>query len=1268
MDRRCPREGARRLFLPWVLAAAFAAAAGLLALRARAPQPVATAPAAFGVALPPGNILPRDEASTLDVSEDGRTIVFVAESSVGRRLFRRTLGKVDAVPIEGTARAFHPFLSPDGRWVGFFSDGKIRKVPIEGGASVTLASVTAVRGATWRADGWIVFTTGYAGGLYRVRDGGGTPEPITTLDASRGERTHRWPASVAGTDWVLFTAANTKSVSDYEGARIDAVNVRTKERRTILEGARYARFAPPDHLLVLRRAALVAYRLDPARLTVGSETVTVLDDVGGEASSGAGFFAAGGRGVLSYVPGAALQEEKLLVSVDMQGRETPLPLEPRSYFQPRFSPDGARLAFSIGSGQAENDDVWTYDLREKRMSRFTFQPGSAIPAWSPDGKWIAFSRGRGATGLYRKRVDGTSEEERLSGEDGPNFAEGYTPDGKLLTGTKSERALSVLGVPIGGKPFKLIESSADVWGALVSPSGRYVAYVSTETGSDEVFIETYPAGRGKWQVSLGGGRFPLWSRDSRRLVFVKDEEIMAVDVDDRGAFHASEPRTLFRGPYELRTAPDPELRPRPRRAVRLRPAPHGRRAAPPARGDRRLGGPPPGRGERTDAMTLASGAKLGPYEILAPLGAGGMGEVYRARDTRVDRAVALKVLPEEFFESEERRGRFEREARMLASLNHPGIAILYSFEEVSSSTSSSRHLLAMELVEGEDLAHRIASGPLSLEESLSFARQIAEALAAAHDKGIVHRDLKPANARVTPGGRVKLLDFGLAKAIQAWPAETNAPTAAASPTLAGAVLGTPAYMSPEQARGDTVDARTDVWAFGCLVYEMVTRRATYRRRTTAETLAAVLGEKPRLDEAAWRGAPALRALVSRCLEREPALRPDSGRDLVRALAETRPRSAGPRVTAIAATAAAVVVVVVTLVLALRRPGTRPSAGPLPSPSAAAPGGASPTFALYEKARAAYLANTKVDNTRAIALYDEALRVDPKYAPAWAGLAFACARYSFQYFDADPAWAGRAEEAAARALEYGPFLAEAHQARAQVLSSQHQNFDFRRALPEARRALELSPNLDIAHYWLGVGYGLHLGLFDEGLRSLERAAEINPKWAAPVASTGYICLQQGRYDDALASARKAVEMAPGFSVAYVALAEALLRQGRDAEADAEITRALEKEPRNTWALSLRAVLAARRGARAEADALIEKAAALYDDHHVQYNAALVAAARGDGAGAVARLRKAVAGNFNPYGWYATDPLLGPVRSDAPFRTFLEESKRTFEADRVAFAAR
>jgi serine/threonine protein kinase len=161
-------------------------------------------------------------------------------------------------------------------------------------------------------------------------------------------------------------------------------------------------------------------------------------------------------------------------------------------------------------------------------------------------------------------------------------------------------------------------------------------------------------------------------------------------------------------------------------------------------------------------MTIAAGTRLGPYEILAPLGAGGMGEVYRARDTRVDRAVALKVLPEEFFEDEERRARFGREAKLLASLNHPGIAVLYSFEEIpGSSPSSSRHLLAMELVEGDDLAQRIPPGPLPLEETLSVARQIAEALEAAHEKGIVHRDLKPANVKITPDRRLMAVDVSL---------------------------------------------------------------------------------------------------------------------------------------------------------------------------------------------------------------------------------------------------------------------------------------------------------------------------------------------------------------------------------------------------------------------------------------------------------------------------------------------------------------------------
>jgi len=262
-----------------------------------------------------------------------------------------------------------------------------------------------------------------------------------------------------------------------------------------------------------------------------------------------------------------------------------------------------------------------------------------------------------------------------------------------------------------------------------------------------------------------------------------------------------------------------------------------------------------------------------------------MGEVYQARDTRLDRVVALKVLPEEFFEGEERRARFEREARLLASLNHPGIATLYSFEEISG-----RNVLTMELVGGKDLATRLASGPLPLEESLSLARQIAEALEAAHEKGIVHRDLKPANVVVSSEGKVKLLDFGLAKAFEidagSSPEISHSPTLTARATAAGVILGTAAYMSPEQARGKPVDKRADIWAFGVVLFEMLAGRRLFEGETVSDTLAAVLTKDPdfRLLPAS---APAhVVQLLRRCLEKDPKKR-------LRDIGEARVALAGP---------------------------------------------------------------------------------------------------------------------------------------------------------------------------------------------------------------------------------------------------------------------------------------------------------------------------------------------------------------------------------------
>ena len=269
-------------------------------------------------------------------------------------------------------------------------------------------------------------------------------------------------------------------------------------------------------------------------------------------------------------------------------------------------------------------------------------------------------------------------------------------------------------------------------------------------------------------------------------------------------------------------------------------------------------------------MVLVAGARLGPYEIQSPLGAGGMGEVYRARDTKLGRDVAIKILPHVFTNDPERLARFEREARLLAALNHPNIGAIYGLEEADGVRA-----LVLELVEGETLADRIRRGPVPVADALTIARQIVDALDAAHEKGIVHRDLKPANIKVTPGGAVKVLDFGLAKAATGeglTPDLTQSPTVTVGGTQEGTILGTAAYMGPEQARGKAVDKRTDIWAFSCVLYEMLTGHVAFSGETVSDTIAAILGREPDWAALPATTPPTVARLLRRGLEKDPKRR------------------------------------------------------------------------------------------------------------------------------------------------------------------------------------------------------------------------------------------------------------------------------------------------------------------------------------------------------------------------------------------------------------
>ncbi len=281
-------------------------------------------------------------------------------------------------------------------------------------------------------------------------------------------------------------------------------------------------------------------------------------------------------------------------------------------------------------------------------------------------------------------------------------------------------------------------------------------------------------------------------------------------------------------------------------------------------------------------MTLSRGTRIGNYEILDPLGSGGMGEVYRARDTRLDRIVAIKALPAGFAGDVERLSRFDREAKLLASLNHPNIAGIHGLEECGGSP-----YLVLEFIDGETLAHRLGQGALALQETLEIGGQIASAVEAAHERGVIHRDLKPGNVMLTRQGTVKVLDFGLAKGITAPhepskdPAET--PTAAMTATADGIILGTTPYMSPEQARGKAVDRRTDIWAFGCVLYECIAGRQAFAGETTTDVIAKILEREPD-----WGAIPSatpqqLRDLLRRCLTKNPADRPRDIGDLRREL-------------------------------------------------------------------------------------------------------------------------------------------------------------------------------------------------------------------------------------------------------------------------------------------------------------------------------------------------------------------------------------------------
>ena len=484
--------------------------------------------------------------SSAVLSPDGRRVAMSLGADQTRTLYVRSLDQLTATELPGTEVAYNPFFSPDGQWIGFVTPTELKKVSISGGTPIVLCPVSRSRGASWGEDDVIVLTENPSSGLSRLPAAGGEPTPLTTLDPAKSEYSHRWPQVLPGGRKVLFTSLT----SEQGNGSLEVLDVETGVRTVIHHGGTYGRYLASGHLVYVNKGTLFAAPFDLDRLEF---TVTPAPVVQGVAERGGAQYDVSANGTLLYIEGQAGSPKYELVAVDRRGSAQALTAELQTFVEPRFSPDGRRLAAEVLTGSGS--DSWVYDLERGTSTRLTFSESSdSVPVWSPDGAWVAFGSDRAERpGLYRKRADGSGEEELLL-EGSSVYPCSWSRDGRLLLfsqlGVGGSNDLHVLALEgdRAATPY-LVTDLPEAEGAF-SPDGRWVAYQSQESGKNDVFVRPFPPGGGKWQISVDGGRHPRWRADGKELYFRNENAVMAVDVDTSGeALRVGTPAKLFEGNF-----------------------------------------------------------------------------------------------------------------------------------------------------------------------------------------------------------------------------------------------------------------------------------------------------------------------------------------------------------------------------------------------------------------------------------------------------------------------------------------------------------------------------------------------------------------------------------------------------------------------------------------------------------------------------------------------------------------------------------------------
>ena len=487
-----------------------------------------------------GERLGAPDLAATAMSPDGRLVTYVVERGSATQLLLRRLDGLASVPVPGTTNALSPFFSPDSQWIGFFADGKLKKVPVAGGPAVTICDAGGGFGASWGNDGTIVFAPEAGSALQRVSAAGGEPARVTSLDVARGEFSHRWPEFLPGSSMVLFTVG---TVGEWDEAEIVVQSLETGQRTTLVKGGTHPHVLAGGFLAYTHAGAVWAAPLDLRRLTLTGPPARVIEGVTASVD-GAAPFAVSAAGVSVHLrPSPGASARRLIM---VEGSEiTPLAASAHRYVTPRLSPDGRHVLVGVAD---ESEHIWAYDLRTSTLTQITFDAANRSPIWTADGLRATFASNRnGAMNLFVAPADGRGPAERLTTSDALQLAGSWSPDGAVLAYMEQNPSTGrgIWLLRRGGERVPLADSAADESAPRFSPDGRWIAYVSTESGQAEVFARSSSATGTARRISTGGGVEPVWRRDGEALYYRAQNRLTAVPVLDPGSLRLGPPRVVF---------------------------------------------------------------------------------------------------------------------------------------------------------------------------------------------------------------------------------------------------------------------------------------------------------------------------------------------------------------------------------------------------------------------------------------------------------------------------------------------------------------------------------------------------------------------------------------------------------------------------------------------------------------------------------------------------------------------------------------------------